>query len=174
MFSKKFLDFIKKKYSDILHPITNLLIKLKINHNLLTILGLLFGLISSYYLFINHFLFSLFIISSTICDIFDGQIARYTKKVSLFGELLDTLSDRVVQLFLLIKFALIHPLIYFVILIYVLHFILYLIFIKKRIIYHSKTLMVFLFILRLYWIGALITTIISLYGIIIQIKNSRN
>lgn len=65
-----------------------------IHPNYITIIGIISNLIVvlSYYNK-NFFIFSLFTIIRSICDILDGLIARKFKKVSYIGGILDTISD---------------------------------------------------------------------------------
>lgn len=75
------------------------------NPNLLTLLGFLATLTASF-LVVKGFWFyaGLTIILSGLFDLFDGVIARYFGKVTIFGGFLDSVLDRYSDLFLLLAF----------------------------------------------------------------------
>lgn len=85
------LDILFYKIGDVISPIFYAL-NLTANH--LTIIGLLLGLISLYYLYINNLkLFGLLWVLSFFFDCIDGGYARKYKMVSEYGDMLDTVSD---------------------------------------------------------------------------------
>lgn len=168
MVSKSFVDNIKVKFSGFFLPTVKFMNRINVQPNLLTSFSLIFGLLSAYFLFYNNGLFILFIGLSLIFDILDGQLARYSEKTTKFGVYFDTCSDRLVQISLLLKAAWFYPISYYVIIIYFLHFMIFL-FMKKKIIFYSRTAMIIFFAFGFYELGILYTLLLSLYGIIKQI-----
>lgn len=77
-------------FYEIANNINPYLYKLNFTPNMITICGLIFTLISHYFLYnyniINAFIF---IILAQFCDCIDGQYARKYKMTSNFGDLLD-------------------------------------------------------------------------------------
>ena len=85
------LDLLFYKIGDIISPIFYAL-NLTANH--LTIIGLLLGLLSLYYLYVNNLLlFGILWMLSFFFDCIDGGYARKYKMVSEYGDMLDTVSD---------------------------------------------------------------------------------
>ncbi len=71
----------------------------KVNANVVTIAGTIFGFISCALIISNHLFFaglSLFI--SACCDMLDGAIARSSGNVTVFGGFLDSVLDRYTDL----------------------------------------------------------------------------
>ena len=93
------LDLFKNKLDKtFVRYVITFLAKYEINPNILTIIGLLSGVISAYFIYKGHFIISIIpIILSASCDICDGWLARATKRVSKFGKILDTISDKYVE-----------------------------------------------------------------------------
>tara|TARA_Y100000739_G_C20428101_1_gene382088 strand:+ start:53 stop:628 length:576 start_codon:yes stop_codon:yes gene_type:complete len=84
-------DNLMYRLSDKISPI---LYKYNITPNQITILGIISGLISCYYLYIDELHLSfLFIMISCFFDDLDGHHARKYKLVSKFGDLLDHVGD---------------------------------------------------------------------------------
>ena len=77
-------------------PLALALISLKVNPNAITMLGLVFSLVSAYfYLQESPVLGSLLFIICLILDSTDGRVARGLNKFSSFGAMLDSLADKV-------------------------------------------------------------------------------
>ncbi len=77
-------------------PIVNLLVKIKIHPNLVTLLSLLLGIVA--FLFYWQGIFwagAIFLFLCGIFDTFDGEIARQTNKVTKIGGFLDSTADRI-------------------------------------------------------------------------------
>ena len=93
------LDLLKDKLDKtFIRYIIKFLAKYNFDPNALTIIGLITGIFSAYLIYREYFIYSIFtIILSASCDICDGWLARATKKVSKFGKLLDTISDKYVE-----------------------------------------------------------------------------
>ncbi|MEO0185216.1 MAG: CDP-alcohol phosphatidyltransferase family protein [candidate division WOR-3 bacterium] len=77
-------------------PVVNLLIKMEIPPNVITILSLAIGIFVFFIYKTGKFwLGAIFLFFSSIFDTFDGEIARQTNKVTKFGGFLDSTIDRV-------------------------------------------------------------------------------
>jgi len=84
-------DNVMYNLSDYISPI---LYKYNITPNQITVLGIITGLMASYYLYIDELHLSLlFITLSCFFDDLDGHHARKYKLVSKFGDLLDHIGD---------------------------------------------------------------------------------
>jgi len=80
--------------NNIISKIAPILFKLQMTPNHITILGLIIGLMSSYFLYVNSIiLFITFWCSSYLMDCLDGYYARKYNMTSQFGDYLDHLSD---------------------------------------------------------------------------------
>ena len=85
------IDNIFYKLSE---PIMPILYKLNITPNHVTLLGNIPGILSSYYLYTNKFIyFVICLVISHFTDSLDGQYARKYNMVSKYGDFLDTASD---------------------------------------------------------------------------------
>ncbi len=86
------------------------LVKSKISPNFITILGLIFGVIAAYLIYKRYLLISIiFLISSAVCDISDGWVARLGKKTTKFGVIFDVTIDKYVEGLIGLAFAFIAP-----------------------------------------------------------------
>jgi len=88
---------IIKGWLSISYLIVKPISRVKITPNILTILGLFFGLL----LFINAKTFwaSGLLVLSLICDGIDGSLAIITKKSTTWGAILDSVVDRLTEIF---------------------------------------------------------------------------
>lgn len=86
------------------------LVRSKINPNLITFIGLIFGLIAAYLIYKHHFLLSIiFLILTTVCDMCDGWVARLSNKATKFGVIFDVTIDKYVEGLIGLAFAFITP-----------------------------------------------------------------
>jgi phosphatidylglycerophosphate synthase len=95
----KYSDFISNYfYQQISFLITKNIYKTEITPNQITVLSLIFGLLSSFFIY-YHYIVSgiIFLNISFILDCVDGQLARVKHMQSDFGMWLDNISDRVVE-----------------------------------------------------------------------------
>lgn len=82
----------------------------KIPPNLITVLGLIFGLAAAYLIFRHLFLISIiFLVISSICDMCDGWVARLSKKATKFGVIFDVTIDKYVEGFIGLALAFVAP-----------------------------------------------------------------
>ncbi|MBI2148342.1 CDP-alcohol phosphatidyltransferase family protein [Candidatus Woesearchaeota archaeon] len=86
------------------------LVMLKINPNLITFLGLIFGIIAAYLIY-KHFLLLAIIplILSGLCDLCDGWVARLSHKETKFGVIFDVSLDKYVEGLIGLGYAFITP-----------------------------------------------------------------
>jgi phosphatidylglycerophosphate synthase len=88
---------IVKGWLTISYPVSKSLAKIRITPNALTILGLIFGIL----LYINAKVVwaPVILVISLICDGVDGSLAIITGKSSKWGALLDSVVDRITEVF---------------------------------------------------------------------------
>lgn len=73
--------------------------KHRINANVITIAGTIFGFLSCAFVISNHLFYAgLSLLVSGCCDMLDGAIARSSRKVTVFGGFLDSVLDRYTDL----------------------------------------------------------------------------
>ncbi|MBK2267640.1 CDP-alcohol phosphatidyltransferase family protein [Francisella philomiragia] len=90
VFQKIFVDNVAKLVAPIIAP------------NVVTILSLICGLVAAVSFFINQYLCVFLLLLSGYLDILDGSVARLQNSSSSFGTMLDILSDRFVESFIII------------------------------------------------------------------------
>ena len=77
-------------------PIVTSLHKLKISPNLLSVFGLILGIIAAVFIALDDLIFAaLFLLIGAIADLFDGSLARKFNKETVFGAFLDSVIDRI-------------------------------------------------------------------------------
>lgn len=88
---------IVKGWLSISFPVSKALAKMRVTPNALTILGLVFGIL----LYINSSAIwaPLILVISLICDGVDGSLAIITRQSSKWGALLDSVVDRLTEVF---------------------------------------------------------------------------
>ena len=80
-------------------PIVTFLHKLKISPNLLSVFGLILGIIAAVFIALDDLILAaLFLLTGAIADLFDGSLARKFNKETDFGAFLDSVIDRVQEL----------------------------------------------------------------------------
>lgn len=82
----------------------------KIKPNTITLLALSVGLLSAVSLYFDKYLCVFLLLLSGYLDILDGSVARLQNASSNFGTLLDILSDRLVEVFIIIAIFISQPL----------------------------------------------------------------
>ena len=88
---------VVKAWLNISYLITKPLSRIGVTPNALTISGLFFGIIL--YLYAQTIWAPILLVISLICDGIDGSLAILTGKSSKWGALLDSLADRITELF---------------------------------------------------------------------------
>src|SRR5436190_2404381 len=87
----------------IIDSIVNLLARLRVHPNILTLVGMLINIFAMILFAKGYFLWAaLVIIFAGIFDIVDGEVARRTKRVTKFGAFFDSVIDRYSDLLLLL------------------------------------------------------------------------
>lgn len=88
---------IVKGWLSISYPVSKALAKIRVTPNALTILGLVFGILL--YMNSNTIWAPLILIISLICDGVDGSLAIISRQSSKWGALLDSVVDRLTEVF---------------------------------------------------------------------------
>ena len=88
---------IVKSWLSISFPVSKALAKMRVTPNALTILGLVFGILL--YMNSNAIWAPLILVISLICDGVDGSLAIITRQFSKWGALLDSVVDRLTEIF---------------------------------------------------------------------------
>lgn len=88
---------IVKGWLSISFPVSKALAKIRVTPNALTILGLVFGILL--YMNSNAIWAPLILVISLICDGVDGSLAIITRQFSKWGALLDSVVDRLTEVF---------------------------------------------------------------------------
>jgi len=99
---QKFITKFRKFRTEKLDPFGKFLLKIKISANLMTLISLILGLISVYFLFQNHLYFIIFGVLHLIADGLDGVIARVSQPTK-FGQYFDFSTDRLIEYLIIIK-----------------------------------------------------------------------
>jgi len=100
---------IKPVFEEKVSPIVQILNKINVSPNLLTVSGVLFIAIGSYFLYLGNFIVAgLFLTIGNLCDALDGALARRFGKTSVFGAFLDSVVDRISDFLPLIALALVY------------------------------------------------------------------
>ncbi len=85
-------------------PILKFKLITKIHPNIITLIGCVTGIISSFFIIYNYKITgSLILLLSGYFDTLDGSIARLQNKKSNLGTILDIYSDRVVEFFIILS-----------------------------------------------------------------------
>jgi phosphatidylglycerophosphate synthase len=88
---------IVKGWLSISFPVSKALAKMRVTPNALTILGLVFGILL--YMNSSAIWAPLILVISLICDGVDGSLAIITRQSSKWGALLDSVVDRLTEIF---------------------------------------------------------------------------
>ncbi len=100
---------IKPVFEEKVYPIVNILNKINISPNVLTLSGVIFVAIGSYFLYLQNFILAgIFLTIGNLCDALDGTLARRFGKSSTFGAFLDSVIDRLSDFLPLLALALIY------------------------------------------------------------------
>ena len=89
-----------------LSPIINTVAKpfLKINPNVLSIVGLIFPVLFLIFMIQKNYVIALLMLFGTIFDTLDGAVARMTNRITKFGGLLDSTLDRLADALCIVGF----------------------------------------------------------------------
>lgn len=105
------IDTKARKYIDKpVNKLIKILARTKLTPIQITIVALILGIASASFYYFNQALIALLCLwLSGLCDVIDGALARYTKRQSAFGTVLDILCDRMVECSIILVIALKHP-----------------------------------------------------------------
>ena len=82
----------------ITNPVVGVLSKSGITPNVLTVMNLALNIVAAYFITTGHFLLGgVLILASGLFDLLDGALARFTKKTTKFGAVLDSTVDRICE-----------------------------------------------------------------------------
>ncbi len=89
-----------------LKPIVRFLIRIKLTANHITIFGLLLGILSALFVYLNNTILALVLLYiSGICDILDGNMAIEKGMSSPLGTLMDISFDRIIEVSIILAIA---------------------------------------------------------------------
>ncbi len=99
-------DKNRERYLRIVEPVGNLLARLSVHPNILSLAGLIFSILAGVTYGIGAFFWAGWIVVlAGTCDVLDGQIARQTGKGSQFGAFFDSTLDRFGEVFIFLGLA---------------------------------------------------------------------
>lgn len=93
-------ESVKTGFLNLVEPLGDVLVRLRINPNLFTTVGFSISIFAGYFFATGSLRWgALFIFLSGIFDILDGKIARGSNRVTRFGALYDSTLDRYAEMF---------------------------------------------------------------------------
>jgi phosphatidylglycerophosphate synthase len=88
-------------------PLVKALSRVGVNPNHITATSVVFAAIGAYYIYNGIFdMAVVFMLLSIFIDVLDGGVARYSKRVTKFGNYFDAMIDKYVEVILYVGFAL--------------------------------------------------------------------
>ncbi len=92
----------KNFFRNLLNPLIDFIIFLKISPNFLTLFGMLLSIFAGFLYFKGSFIYGgIVLLLGSLYDTFDGMVARKSQKVTIFGAFLDSTIDRFNEFFVL-------------------------------------------------------------------------
>jgi CDP-diacylglycerol--glycerol-3-phosphate 3-phosphatidyltransferase len=106
----KKVEFIPEKLKDrslnIITPITDLFVRMGVNPNFFTTVGLIIAVLAAYFLGAGSLRLGGFLmLLGGVFDVFDGKVARASNRVTKFGALYDSTLDRYGEVFVFFGLA---------------------------------------------------------------------
>lgn len=99
-------DKNRERYLRIIQPVGNLLARLSVHPNILSLAGLILSMVAGVLYSTGAFFWAGWIVVlAGTCDVLDGQIARQTGKRSQFGAFFDSTLDRFGEVFIFLGLA---------------------------------------------------------------------
>src|SRR3989338_3777050 len=97
---------LRKKLEKRLEAISSLIARTGVNPNVFSSIALVWAVLAAYFI-ANIYMVSglIFVVLAAVWDAFDGSLARVTNKVTKFGNYLDAMIDRYVEIIILLGFA---------------------------------------------------------------------
>ena len=160
------LDVLKEKTESLFTPLMKVFAKTKIHPNFLTLLSFLTGLIAVFNIQ-NKSAFIIFGVFTVFFDILDGHLARYIKRVTKLGKHLDMLSDRTIELLLILLAPVNVSLMLVVLVLFVVHHVLYY---WVENIFFTRTLLIIFFALQLFEVGMYVSLVVYIIGTLWQVR----
>ena len=97
---------LRKKLEKRLEAISSLIARTGVNPNVFSSIALVWAVLAAYFIANMHMVSGLiFVVLAAIWDAFDGSLARVAHKVTKFGNYLDAMIDRYVEIIILLGFA---------------------------------------------------------------------
>ena len=97
------LSQIRHDISGIIDPFARFFLRLGLSPNQITITGLIIGLATSYLIATGYYLYGgILVIVCGLFDTLDGAVARLSNRITPYGGILDSTTDRIVDASLLI------------------------------------------------------------------------
>ncbi|MBI5392021.1 CDP-alcohol phosphatidyltransferase family protein [Candidatus Woesearchaeota archaeon] len=158
---------VKKKITPFLTPLLKFLDHIGVTAHFLTFISFISGLFSLYFLFTPQLLLPLAFLH-IVCDVLDGQLARYSKTFSPLGFYLDYGNDRLIELLLLLRISFHFHLSLFVVGLFFIHQLLYFVFNTN--LWYGRTLLLLFSVFQLFTLGIFVVSIIYAFGIFLQLR----
>lgn len=95
-------NYLRDRKDRLFQPISQFCASYHISPWLLSITGLIFGLLSLLALFFGYWYFVVLMSISLVFDFIDGSLARHTQQVSSFGKYLDFVIDHLLMILMVI------------------------------------------------------------------------
>jgi len=93
-------EYLRKLLKPSEDVIVKFFIRLRITPNMISLMSLIFAIASGFAVIFDFFQYaSLLLLFSGLFDLLDGSLARFTGKISWFGEVLDSVCDRLGESF---------------------------------------------------------------------------
>lgn len=103
-------DELRKITSSLTNSVGKTLGSIGIGANFVTLLVLISGLIAAYFIYSQKFEWAIiFVLLSGLFDGLDGAVAKANKKETLFGSLLDSVTDKITEISWYIALGLSYP-----------------------------------------------------------------
>jgi phosphatidylglycerophosphate synthase len=170
------LDFFRNIGVRIFWPVSKFLASIGVTANKMTLVSFLMGIASVIFLFKNNWLFVLFAALHLLCDVLDGEIARFTKKATNYGVWLDHCADMFITLLLLGKtyfyigqFEIPLLLYWSVVVLYAVHNLIFIISKRTLSMIYSRTLILILFAFGFVMYAYYLILIVNALGIAFQL-----
>ncbi|MBU0979869.1 MAG: CDP-alcohol phosphatidyltransferase family protein [Nanoarchaeota archaeon] len=101
---------LRKKSYPIGSRVAKALLLIRFKPNTWSVLGLPFALLAAYFLYLQDYPKALvFVLVAALCDYLDGTMAKVSGQITKFGNYLDAMMDRIVEIIIFFGFAFYYP-----------------------------------------------------------------
>ncbi|MBS3176192.1 CDP-alcohol phosphatidyltransferase family protein [Candidatus Woesearchaeota archaeon] len=169
VYENPLMSWFREEAAIFTNPLARRLHKLGVKPNLITTLSFLSGLAAVYFLFYNHAIFVFFGVLHLLFDGLDGSLARVSQTSSLFGKWYDYATDRTITFLLLAKCALVYETVFWILLAYFCHHLIYVLCKGEIIVFYGRTILLVSLILGYDWFGLYAVGVIGMVGISAQV-----